>query len=117
MKALRACISIIAVLATVSVLSACGGGGGGGVTSNLPPITYSIMGIVSGAPQGTTVTLTGATAATTTTNSIGYYQFTGLANGSYTVTPNMSGYTFSPASHPVTINNAYAVNMNFAVVR
>jgi hypothetical protein len=52
----------------------------------------------------------------TTTNSIGYYQFTGLANGTYTVTPSMSGYTLSPASHPVSINSANAVNKNFMVV-
>ena len=115
MKTIRACISIIAVLATVSVLSACGGGGGGGGNSNLPPITYSIMGIVSGAPQGTTVTLSGTANATTTTNAIGYYQFTGLSNGSYTVTPSMTGYLFNPASKPVTISSANAGNIDFAV--
>lgn len=114
MKAIRACISIIVVLATVSVLSACGGGGGG--NTNLPPTTYSIMGIVSGAPQGVTVTLSGSSAAMTTTNSIGYYQFTGLANGSYTVTTSMPGYTFSPANRSITINSASAINQYFTVI-
>jgi hypothetical protein len=34
----------------------------------------------------------------TTTDSNGNYSFTVLAGGSYTVTPSLSGYTFSPAS-------------------
>jgi len=117
MKATKACILIIVALAAVTILFACGGGGGGGGgTGNLPVITYSIMGIVSGAPQGTTMTLSGDADTTTTTNSIGYYQFTGLSNGSYTVTPGMSGYTLSPSNRPVTINSSNAVNRNFAVV-
>ncbi len=113
MKAHRAGMLIIAVLAAAALVSACGGGGGG--NTNLPPITYSITGIVSGAPAGTTVTLTGAANATTTTNSIGYYQFSGLSNGSYTVTPSNAGYLFSPASKPVTISSGNAVNTDFTV--
>jgi len=117
MKTTKACISIIVALAAVTILFACGGGGGGGGgTGNLPVITYSIMGIVSGAPQGTTVTLSGDAGTTTTTNSIGYYQFTGLSNGTYTVTPSMTGYTFSSASIPVTISNANAPNKDFTVI-
>ncbi len=117
MRTIRTFSATLLALASLVVFSSCGGGsGGGGGNSNLPPITYSIMGIVSGAPQGTTVTLTGGATATTTTNSIGYYQFSGLSNGTYTVTPSMSGYTLSPASQPVTISSANAVNKNFAVV-
>ena len=117
MKPLKICISIIAVLATVSVLSSCGGGGGGGGNTNLPPITYSITGIVSGAPQGTTVMLSGTTNATTTTNAIGYYQFTGLSSGgSYTVTASFPGYAFSPVTKSVTISSANATNQNFTVI-
>lgn len=117
MKATKACILIIVALAAVTILFACGGGGGGGGgTGNLPVITYSIMGIVSGAPQGTTVTLSGAANAATTTNSIGYYQFTGLSNGIYTVAPSMTGYTFSSASIPVTISSANAPNKDFMVI-
>ena len=70
-----------------------GGGGGGG------PTTYSISGTVSGAVQaGVKITLSGAGSAATTTNASGIYSFTGLANGSYTVTPSLAGYKFSPTS-------------------
>jgi hypothetical protein len=115
MRTIRTFPATLLALASLIVLSSCGGGGGGGGNTNLPPITYSIMGIVSGAPQGTTVALSGNKAAATTTNSIGDYQFTGLSNGSYTVTPSMPGYVFSPASKPVTISNGNAVNTDFTV--
>ncbi len=42
-----------------------------------------------------------------------HYPFTGLANGSYTVTPSLAGYTFSPTSQAVTINGANATAPNF----
>ena len=119
MKTLRTVISFIILLAVALVFSACGGGGGGGgsTAGEIPPATYSIMGIVSGAPQGVTVTLSGAANATTTANSIGFYQFTGLSSsGSYSVTASMPGYTFSPAIRPVTISSASAINQDFAVL-
>jgi hypothetical protein len=52
------------------------------------------------------VTLSGAASATATADSSGNYSFTGLANGSYTVTPSKAGYTFSPTSANATVNNA-----------
>jgi hypothetical protein len=117
MKALRSGVSVIALLAAALALSACGGGGGGSTGGELPPPTYSIMGIVSGAPQGVTVTLSGTANATTTTNAIGYYEFTGLASsGSYLVTASFPGYTFSPATKSVTISSANAINQDFTVI-
>ena len=32
----------------------------------------------------------------------GKFSFTGLAAGTYTVTPSLAGYTFSPASYTLT---------------
>ncbi len=76
--------------------------------------TYSISGTVSGATaSGVTMNLTGASTATTTTATDGTYTFSGLANGSYTVTPSKSGYTFSPASTSVTISGANQTGKNF----
>jgi pimeloyl-ACP methyl ester carboxylesterase len=40
---------------------------------------------------------------TTTTDSSGNYTLSGLAAGAYVITPSKSGYTFSPASTPVTV--------------
>jgi hypothetical protein len=76
--------------------------------------TYSISGTVSGAvTSGVTMTLSGAASKTTTTASDGSYTFSGLANGSYTVTPSKSGYTFSPTSIAVTISGANQTGKNF----
>ena len=76
--------------------------------------TYSISGAVSGAVlSGVTITLSGAGSATATTNSSGSYSFSGLANGSYTATPSMAGYTFTPASLPVTVSGANISSTNF----
>src|SRR6185437_2162252 len=61
--------------------------------------TFSLSGTIgpTAAGNGATVTLSGTSSATTTTNSSGAYSFSGLANGTYTVTPRHAGYTFSPA--------------------
>ncbi len=80
----------------------------------IPPATYSISGTVSGdVANGVTMTLSGADTGTATTNSSGNYSFSGLANGTYTVTPSLSGYTFSPSSQSVTINGANRTGINF----
>jgi hypothetical protein len=79
-----------------------------------PPATYSISGTVSGdVANGVTMTLSGAGTGTTTTNSSGTYSFSGLANGTYTVTPSLSGYTFTPSSQSVTISGANRTGINF----
>ena len=58
--------------------------------------------------SGVTVTLSSDATATTATNSSGLYNFSGLYNGSYTVTPSLSGDFFAPANRSVTLNNANA---------
>ena len=76
--------------------------------------TYSISGTVSGAvTSGVTINLTGAKTAGTTTGTGGTYTFSGLANGSYTVTPSLSGYSFNPNSTAVTVSNANQTGINF----
>ncbi|MGD0279557.1 MAG: carboxypeptidase-like regulatory domain-containing protein [Smithella sp.] len=50
------------------------------------------------------ITLSGASAANTTTASDGSYSFSGLGNGSYTVTPSLSGYSFYPSSLAIKLN-------------
>jgi len=76
--------------------------------------TYSISGAVSGdTASGVTMTLSGAASATTTTASNGTYTFSGLANGSYTVTPSKSGYVFNPASRSVSISGGNQTGQDF----
>ena len=40
--------------------------------------------------------------------------FTGLTNGSYTVTPSKAGFAFTPASRNVTVDNADVGSVNFS---
>jgi len=78
------------------------------------PPTHSISGVVSGAVlSGVTITLSGDGSATTTTNTSGNYSFSGIANGNYTVTPSLTGYTFSPASSAVNVSGANITGTNF----
>ncbi len=67
-----------------------------------PPSTFNIGGRVTynNTPViGATVTLSGTTNASVTTDAVGNYQFSGLpAGGTYTVTPSLTNYIFTPAS-------------------
>lgn len=100
---------------TVFALFAAGCGGG-----NYPDntaggtVAYSIYGKVSGAPaSGVAISLSGAFHLTTHSDSAGNYVFPSVANGSYTITPILTGYTFSPASLTVTLNGANITNADF----
>lgn len=69
--------------------------------------THKISGLITGdAYAGVTVLLTGAAAAAVTSDASGYFEFTGLLNGSYTVTPSLDGYTLAPTTRTITIAGA-----------
>ncbi len=77
---------------------------------------FSISGIVlSGTTPlyGVTMTLSGAASATAITNRMGSYSFTGLGNGSYTVTPSKAGFVFGPQYKSITIENSNMPDINF----
>jgi len=80
--------------------------------------TYSISGIVTFSDgnvlPGTAIYLSGANQGKATTKYVsGNYSFTGLLDGSYTITPWLPGYTVSPANIPVTIAGADSNNNDF----
>jgi Tol biopolymer transport system component len=62
---------------------------------------YTISGRITGSNVGVsnvTVNLSGTTNASTTTDSVGNYQFSGLPiGGNYLITPSLAGHAFSPA--------------------
>ena len=118
MKTIKFLLAILLSIAVVAYGGGYGGGSMGGSYGESPtPAIYSISGMVthSGkALQGTTITLTGPPRRTsTTTNMSGIYNFTGLANGDYVVTPSWPGYTFTPTSTAVTINGANVTGQDF----
>jgi hypothetical protein len=85
-------------------------------SDNTPaPVTYSISGTVTGPAQtlGTVViTLTNVSTAATstaTTATDGTYSFTGLANGTYTLAPALTGYVFDPSTTVVVVNGSNMV--------
>jgi uncharacterized delta-60 repeat protein len=59
------------------------------------------------------MTLSGAASATASTDAAGNYTFQGLTNGSYTVTPGKTDYTFSPAGSAQTVNGTNITAVNF----
>src|SRR5512134_3407454 len=95
------------------ILYGCGNDDdGGGVPVTKP---YIISGqVTSNGPglSGVNMTLSGASSATTTTDNTGNYTFA-LDNGSYTITPSKTGFTFNPTSSPQTVSGANITAVNF----
>jgi len=71
-----------------------------------------VMTSTGAAIPNVTVMRSGST-LTAVTNSSGYYTFTGVPNGTYTVTPTLSGRTFAPVNKSVTVSGANVGNQNF----
>ena len=57
--------------------------------------------------SGTTVV------ATVTTGANGIYSFTGVAAGTYTVTPTLTGATFTPVNRTVNVAGTSVNGVNF----
>jgi hypothetical protein len=83
-----------------------------GVSFTATAQTYSISGTITGG-SGATVTLSGKSSAATTANGSGSFSFSGLINGSYVITPSLTGYTFTLPSQAVTINGANVTGVSF----
>jgi hypothetical protein len=88
--------------------------------NNFTENAYSAaMSGVSGAASGTAaqksmITLSGDNTGSALTDSSGNYSFSGLAAGSYAVTPSLAGYIFSPISIAVTtLSGANVTGNNF----
>jgi subtilisin family serine protease len=78
-------------------------------------ITYSISGsVTAGSGTGLAGVVVSAGGVSATTSSTGSYTLGGLANGSYTLTPSLSGYTFTPASRSVTVNGGNVAAQHFS---
>lgn len=112
-RKLNIAMVLVVMALTTASLSNCGG------SVSTEAQTFSIMGTItvgSSPVPHVTVNLTGASTATTTTDSAGNYSFNGLANGAYTVTPSQSGVTITPASRNITISGSNIANFNFSTL-
>ena len=79
--------------------------------------TYSISGAISGyGGAGASVTLSGTETLSTTADASGNYSFDGIVNGSYVVSVNNPGVTFTPPSQNVAIDYTVATGVNFTAV-
>ena len=78
------------------------------------PTTWSIAGAISPAAGGAGTTITIGEAIAATADGSGAYIVSGLASGSYALTPNKAGYTFSPVSQIVSVSGANVTGVNFA---
>jgi len=103
------------VLPLLLVLSGCAGAVLPGSNSSG---NFSVSGNISpsSAGNGTSVALSGPSSASTTANSSGNYSFSGLTNGTYTITPIHSGYTFTPNVQNFSIDGSDVSGINFTAV-
>ena len=104
-------LAILILFVSPLLVVACGGGGGG-------TKTYSLSGTVtlngSGHP-GVTVDLDGDATDSTTTDANGEYSFSGLKNGSYTVTPSLANQTLTPGSRNLDVSGSSVAGADFAL--
>ncbi|MGA2553465.1 MAG: carboxypeptidase-like regulatory domain-containing protein [Smithella sp.] len=105
-------LDVILLGMTIALMAGCSSGGSGST-----PITFSISGTVSGdVAANVTINLASGVNNSTTTASDGTYSFTGLGNGTYTVTPVLKGYIFTPTNQLVTISGANITGQNFTSI-
>ena len=78
-------------------------------------LTYAVSGTVSGDVKvGVTFTLVGnGKSLSGTTDAAGAFSIAGATNGTYTLTPSLTGYTFTPASQSVTVSGAAVAGQSF----
>jgi Carboxypeptidase regulatory-like domain len=109
----------IVCLTTLALIGGCSGVVTKSSSSTISPAqqtqSYSVSGTISptAGGAGATISLTGAASATATADGSGAYSFGALANGTYTVTPSHTGYSFSPVSQNVTVSGNNITGLNF----
>ncbi len=84
------------------------------VTPSGATTTWSVSGtITDSTAAGLSGVLVSTTGGSATTDATGAYTISGLANGSYTLTPSKTSYTFTPANRSVSVSSANVTGQNF----
>jgi len=92
------------------------------LTINPPSITtFTVSGKISlgtGAGlAGVTVAISGSGSGSTVTDAGGTFSFSGVRNGTYTITPALAGYTLTPTSSTFSVNNGNIAGQNFTATQ
>jgi hypothetical protein len=108
---------IFATFMFMCVASICGCAGSVSTPKNSSG--FSVSGTISPAASGsgTTLALSGPTAASTTASSNGSYSFSGLSSGTYSIAPEHSGYTFEPTVQSAVVSGANVSGVNFTATQ
>lgn len=91
-----------------------GSAAGTGFYSTMVIALYAVPSISGNAGiAGATVSYSGTASGNVTADASGFYLIPGLAAGSYTVTPSLAGYVFSPTSQNKTVTTEPFTSVNF----
>jgi hypothetical protein len=85
----------------------------GGSLQAAPAITFSISGH---AAAGALISYSGTASGSVTADGSGNYAISGLTPGTYTITPSLTGFTFSPASATEIYAGSDVTGVNFTAV-
>ena len=99
----------------VSVANAAISAWSGGTFQDAPLLSASISG--NAGVGGATVAYSGTSSGSVTADSFGNYILPNLVNGSYTITPSLAGYTFSPSSSSQTMSGTNITGVNFTAAQ
>lgn len=102
---------VLLVAAIVSPLLSCGH-----IDVTTRPDIFSLSGQVTSGVSGlagVTITLSGSAQGTAISDPFGNYTFSGLVNGTYTLTPTLTGFIFTPSSRVQTIDGVSLTGVNF----
>jgi hypothetical protein len=93
------------------------GGSGIGAIATITTFTAGQLGgnAISGSAgvAGATVSYSGTASGSVTADGSGNYSIPSLADGPYTITPSLAGYTFSPTSRAVTVAGLDTTGVDF----
>ena len=87
-----------------------------GINFTAQAISGGISGTISPASLGSGARVTLGSGMTTTADGVGNYSFSGVPNGTITVTPTKFGYSFAPASQSVTVSGGTVPGVNYTIL-
>ena len=88
------------------------------VTTTTVPKTFSISGTISGDVKANiSIKITGTASRNATTNQSGFYIFSNLNEGYYTITPDNADYDFEPSNYVIQNLTGNLSNMDFVSKR